>query len=156
MRIAIEGQWNGEAFRPHGVIDRVGATANKPGDWVLYSFPVENLPSEGLSELRVRFELIGSGEVWIDDVQVRSFSDTELIELSKINSLASLHLEKRQYSDCSRLLEGYWPQFLVANVALTTANTPLAQRPKKSEPPPAEPKKPSLFESMRGLIPQFR
>ncbi len=158
VRIAIEGQWNGSPFRPHGMIEHVGATARAPGDWVLYSFPIENLPTEGLSPLRVRFELVGPGEVWIDDVQVRPFSEPQFIELSTINSLASLHLEKRQYSDCARLLEGYWPQFLVAHVALTTAtagNTPLAKRPKPPAPAPAEPKKPSLFESMRGLIPQF-
>jgi len=156
VRIAVEGKWRDADFRPHGVIEQVGQTAANPGDWVLYSFPVEQLPTSELSPLRVRFELVRGGEVWIDDVQVRAFNDSELIELSKLNALASMHLEKRQYADCARLLEGYWPQFLVANVPL--ANTPIAQRPKLPEPPPVEEpaKKPSLFESMRGLVPQWR
>jgi hypothetical protein len=68
--------------------------------------------------------------------------------------MASLHLEKLQYADCARLLDGYWPQFLVANVPLTTNVTPVARRPKTPEPPPAEPEKtPSLFETMRSYLP---
>jgi hypothetical protein len=159
LRIGLEGELASAPFRPNGVVEKVGATAKQPGDWVLYSLPIENIPAEGLSPLRVRLELTRPGEVWIDDVQVRAFSETELIELSKINAMASMHLDKRQYSDCARLLEGYWPQFLVANVPLANTSTPIAQRPKLPAPPP-EPqeseKKPSIFESMRGFIPQFR
>jgi hypothetical protein len=151
LKIAVEGETATGTFSPHGVIDRVGATAAAPGDWVHYSFPIDDLPSEGLSNVRVRFELMGAGEVWIDDVQVRSFSGAELIELSKLTTLANLHLEKGQYADCARLLDGYWPQFLVARVAL---NTPVAQRPKPPEPqPPAPEKAPTLFETMRGYLP---
>lgn len=141
-------------FSRHGVIDRVGATASSPGVWVHYTFPIENIPAEGLANLRVRLELLGEGEVWVDDVQVRSFSSRELVELTKINTMASLHLEKLQYADCARLLDGYWPQFLVANVPLTTANTPVARRPKPPEPQPAAAEKtPSLFETMRSYLP---
>jgi hypothetical protein len=151
LRIAVEGETSSGPFSPNGVIDRVGATAAAPGDWVHYSFPIDDLPHEGLTNVRVRFELLGAGEVWIDDVQVRSFSGSELLELSKITTLAHLHLEKGQYADCARLLDGYWPQFLVANVAL---NTPVAQRPKPPEPqPPAPEKAPTLFETMRSYLP---
>ncbi len=158
MRIAVEGDLAGTTFNRHGVIDRVGKTAATPGDWVRYSFPINSLPSEGLANLRVRFELVGAGEVWIDDVQVfdLAFNEMELIELSKINSLASFHLEKGQYADCERVLEGYWPQYLLANVALTTANTPVATRPKPPQAPPEPPKKPSMLDTMRSYIPLFR
>ncbi len=153
LRIGVDGESDQGGFHPHGVIDRVGASAAHPGDWVRYTFPIENLPTEGLANLRVRFELLGAGEVWIDDVQVQAFNRDELIELSKINTMASLHLDKRQYADCQRLLDSYWPRFLVANVALTTA---VAQRPKPPEPQPAEPEKsPSMFETMKSYLPQI-
>src|SRR5690606_10100452 len=96
-----------------------------------------------------------AGQVWIDDVQVRGFSGPELVELSKINSMAHLHLEKGRYADCARLLDGYWPQFLVSNVPLTSTNTPVARRPKPAETEaPVEPaKSPSLFETMKSYLP---
>ncbi len=164
VRIGVEGETfaselgggptAGGQFSRHGVIDRVGATASNPGVWVHYTFPIDNIPTEGLANLRVRLELVGEGEVWVDDVQVRSFSSRELVELTKINTMASLHLEKMQYADCARLLDGYWPQFLVASVPLTTANTPIARRPKPPQPQPAAPEKtPSLFETMRSYLP---
>jgi hypothetical protein len=152
LRIALEAETSTGPFHPHGVIDRVGGTAAQPGDWVHYSFPIDELPDEALRNMRVRFELMCAGEVWIDDVQLQSFNRDELLELSKLNSHAHLHLEKGRYSDCARLLDGYWPQFLVAKVAL---NTPVAQRPKtpKPEPAPAAEKSPTLLETMRGYLP---
>jgi hypothetical protein len=154
LRISVEGETSSGRVNPQGVIERVGAAAAKPGDWVHYNFPVENLPTTGLGAVRVKFELMTAGEVWLDDANVRVFSGPELLELSKINSLASLHLERGQYADCTRLLEGYWPQFLVANIPLASVSTPVAQRPKPAAPEPERPAEaPSLFETMRSYLP---
>lgn len=155
VRIALHGTSPAGPYVSQGVTPPIGATASKPGEWVPYSFAIENLPAEGLSDVSVKFELIGAGQIWIDDVQVRGFSGAELGELAKINSMASLHLEKGRYADCARLLEGYWPQFLVSNVPLSSTNTPVARRPKPMEPEPTvEPaKSPSLFETMKSYLP---
>jgi hypothetical protein len=162
LRIAVEGKLAGSDFDRPGVISRVDTTA-APGGWELYRFPIDTLPTEGLSELRIRFDLLGAGEIQIDDVQVFDlrFEAPELLELSKLVSLASVHLEKGQFVDCARLLDGYWPQFLVANVALATANTPIAIRPQGAPAPappetPEPPKKPSMLESLRNYVPKFR
>ena len=66
-----------------------------------------------------------------------AFSEAERYELSKLISLASVVLEKGQLADCSQLLEGYWPQFLMTHVPLAHANTPVAQRPRDSRSPAA-------------------
>jgi hypothetical protein len=160
LRIAVEGKGPGGAFARRGVIERIDTSA-APGGWELYHFPIDTLPTEGLSELRVRFDLLGAGELWIDDVQVFDlrFDPPELLELSKLVSLASVHLDKGQLADCARLLDGYWPQFLLANVPLPTADPPVATRPQAApaqSPPPKEAKKPSLLESLRGYVPRFR
>ncbi len=153
LRIAIEGASAAGPFSSQGVISAVGTTAPKPGDWIPYSFSVENLPPETLTSAALKFELLGPGQVWIDDVQVRSFSNAELVELSKINSMARLHLDKGRYASCARLLSGYWPQFLVSNVPLTSS-TPVARRTKPQEADPAEPvKSSSLFDTMKGYLP---
>ncbi|REK18863.1 MAG: hypothetical protein DWQ37_03395 [Planctomycetota bacterium] len=158
VKIAVEGELPQEVFATNGVIPRVGESAAKAGDWVPYRFPIDNVPQDGLQDLRVRFELLGTGEVWVDDVQVfdLAFSEAELIELSKITSMASIHLDKRQLGDCSRLLEGYWPRFLMENVAPSPAATPLARRPKPLPPPPEPESKPGMLDSIRGYLPLFR
>ena len=45
-----------------------------------YIFQVDDLPLEGLSLLHVRFDLMGQGEVWVDDVQLfdLAFNGAEL------------------------------------------------------------------------------
>jgi len=158
VRIALEGQVREGKFEPYGLIDAVGSNATSPGDWVRYSFPIDDVPSEGLSNLCVRLELLSAGEVWVDDVQVfdLSFSEVERTELSKLITLANVKLEAGELADCSRLLEGYWPQFLVANVPLT--QTPLAQRPRSARLAPGAPpqKKPSVLENLNKYLPRLQ
>ena len=107
----------------------------------------------------VQFDLTGPGEVWIDDVELREFDDQEIREMKKMITVASYTLESRQLGDCLRLLEGYWPRFLVGNVPLTSE--PLAARPryapKRSEPSaPADAEtKPGIMERMRRAMPSM-
>lgn len=161
LRFAVEGKVQGGVFDQHGVIPV--DTSAAPGGWELYRFPIPNLPTEGLSQLRVRFDLVGAGEIWIDDVQLFDlrFEGPELLELGKLVSLASVYLEKGQFVDCARLLDGYWPQFLIANVALAAPDRPLAARPQPAPAAPAAPpveeaKKPGIFDSLRSYVPKFR
>jgi hypothetical protein len=158
-RIAIEWQLHdGKSEERFGIINSVGATAASPGDWVRYSFPVDDVPSVGVTNAQIRLDLPSAGELWVDDVQVfdLSFSETERFELSKLISLANVKLEAGQYADCARLLEGYWPQFLAANVPLSQTPGPLVQRPQNSPstlPPP--PKKPGMLDNLRGYLPKL-
>jgi hypothetical protein len=157
VRIALEGQLLDGKFDPYGIIPAVNAPMGGEGDWVRYSFPVDDVPSEGLSNVSVRIDLLGAGEVWIDSVQVFDlpFTPSERLELSKLISLASVKLEAGQLADCARLLEGYWPQYLVANVPLTHSplTPPVAERPGAA---PAEPpKKPRMLESVKEYLPRF-
>jgi hypothetical protein len=160
LRISVEGELRDARFDPFGIIPAVGRTAAATGDWVRYSFPLDYLPGEGLSELRLGFELLGAGEVWVDDVQIfdLAFSEAERYELSKLISLASVVLEKGQIADCSQLLDGYWPQFLVSHVPLTQANTPVAQRPRDARPSdaPSPAKKPTMMENLRDYLPRLQ
>jgi len=112
-------------------------------DWMHFSFPLEDVPSEGLSSLSVRLDLESEGEIWIDDVQVfdLAFSETERVDTGQADALANLKLRDGQLSDCARLLEGYWPQFLVANVPAdaNAAVLTAAQRLSLDEPPVKKP-----------------
>ncbi|HEX4131471.1 MAG TPA: hypothetical protein VHZ24_15635, partial [Pirellulales bacterium] len=57
------------------------------------------------------------------------FSDGERLELSKIITLAEYKRKNGELSECLRLLDSYWPRFLMAHVPATQ---PLATRPPRA------------------------
>ena len=87
------------------------------------------------------------------------FSDSERLELSKLLSLVEYKHKNGDYADCLRLMESYWPRFLVAHVPLS--QEPLARRVPSSATaapatttPAAEPaQKPGFMERMRRYLP---
>ena len=160
LRLAIEGKLHGHDYYRCGQVG-LSPNAGQPGDaiqteWGQYVLPVDDLPLEGLTSVRVRFDLMGPGEVWIDDVQVVSlaFSVPEMVELSKLITLADVKLQNGQIGDCLRLLDGYWPQFLEENVALPPGAVPsetAAAQPSEDEEKP--PERTGWLSRMRDLLP---
>ncbi len=134
-----------------------GAEAKIGIQWKPYSFSINDLPLQDLSEMQVRFDLQGPGEVWIDDVQLSclAFSKNEIRELGSLITAAHVTLQEDEVGDCLRLLEGYWPRFLEENVPL---KLDVAQRPRRQPvPSPEEKKQPGMFDGIRNLLPkQFR
>ena len=155
LRLAVEWERHGRDYR----FAPVGLEAEPIGtEWARYLFQVHDLPLEGVGQMRVRFDLMGPGEVWIDDVQLSdlAFSRTELIELSKLITVANSQLQRGQWGDCIRLLEGYWPRFLEANVPLSAEA--VARKPRPAPPPETPPRRPErtsgLLGRMKGLLPR--
>ena len=50
-----------------------------------------------------------------------AFNESELRALYKLLTLADLNLQNGQVGDCLKLLNGYWPRFLMQNVPLPPA-----------------------------------
>ena len=98
----------------------------------------------------------GRGEVWADDVQLfdLAFNESELRALYKLLTLADLNLQNGQVGDCLKLLNGYWPRFLVQNVPLPPAVPALAAKPadpgRPSDDKPAEPQPSSWTDRVKG------
>jgi hypothetical protein len=127
LQLAVEGRLNGQTYyRPA----RVGAGNSGDGagppplsaEWAPYLVRIDNLPSIGLTDLRVAIDLMGEGEVWVDDVQIFDlwFDKTERTELLKKSAFASFVLGKGEVTQCGRLLRSYWPEFLRHHVTLDT------------------------------------
>jgi hypothetical protein len=161
LRLAVEGKVQGRdyyRFAPVGLAPAPDQPASSIlTEWGRYVIPVDDLPLEGLTSLRVRFDLMGAGEVWIDDVQVFGlvFQQPELVELSKLITLAEVKLQNGQVGDCLRLLEGYWPRFLEENVALPAGAVPADTAVMK--PPPDEEKPPERsgwLNRVKDLVPE--
>jgi len=100
------------------------------------------LPARGLTDLRVAIDLMGPGEVWIDDVQVFDlwFDKNERNELLKKIALASFYLGQGEVVECDQVLRGYWPEFLRRYVSIDEtqlAELAKADRSKPDAAPPA-------------------
>jgi hypothetical protein len=123
LRLAIEGKLGGQIYYMKA---NVGATEDGrevnplTAEWSRYRFPLNSLPLAGLSDLRVGFDLMGAGEVWIDNVQIYDlyFEKPELNELRLRIALATQSLADRQEAECRMFVDGYWPGFLRRHVPL--------------------------------------
>jgi hypothetical protein len=145
LQLAIEGRLNGEPYyRPA----RLGAPAAGGGTppplgttWEAYMVRVDDLPTQ-VTDLRVAVDLMGAGEVWVDEVQVFDlwFDATERNELLKLSALANLYLGKGAAVDCQRIIRSYWGEFLRRHVPLSDpplARHPAADQQADDEPPEA-------------------
>ena len=152
VRYVLEGPLKGS---PQGAPFVRWQTRQVGAGWERFVVEAGDLPLEGLSSLRVRFELTGPGEVWLDDVQLCAlvFQQAEKNALLKLIAPADLKLERRRVRDCIELLEGYWSRFLLDNVP--AAQAPLARRPEPIAQRPAEPQQsPGFFDRMKSLVPK--
>ncbi|MBN1394363.1 MAG: hypothetical protein JW959_05025 [Pirellulales bacterium] len=161
LRLALEGKLLG------GDYYRYAPVGAPPGpeqhaepiltEWGRYVFQVDDLPLEGLASMRVRFDLMGAGEVWIDDVRIYNlaFTKPEMIEMSKLITLVGVKLQQRQVGDCVRLLESYWPQFLERNVpqppGLAASETPSAAKQPEADKKP--PERNGLLDRVKDMLP---
>ncbi len=165
LRVALEGKLHGRDYYKFAEVglgeNGTKATAILPA-WGQYVVQVNDLPLEGLYQLRVRFDLMGPGEVWVNDVQIfcLAFDRSEMVELSKIITLADVKLQQRQVGDCMHLLEGYWPQFLEENVPASAfvlpPETVSAKPPQPGEEKEKEkqPDRTGLWNRIKDLLPE--
>jgi len=158
VRLAVEGKTPGRPFYRFAAFGQPAEGQEPirpiPAEWGQFVTEVNDLPLESLSAIRLRFELLGPGEVWIDDVQLceLAFSRREQQGLLRLITPADVQLQNGQVADCIHLLEGYWPQFLLEHVRL--ADSPLTRR---EEPTAAAPTRtPQEAERSSGLIDRLK
>jgi len=143
LRLAVEGQLDGEVYYRRanfGVREEPDGPAVTPltTKWAQYGLKLDDVPTSGLGELRIEFDLMGEGEVWIDNVQVYDlwFERQERDELLVSIAAAEQKLRSGQLADCFRLVDGYWPRFLRRHVPLADP-LPLAVDPTRPTAPAA-------------------
>ena len=101
-------------------------------------FIFDDLPIDGLTDVRVGFDLMGPGEVLIDNIQLydRWFDENDAKAITQMLASTGPLLSKPETIDsCRRLLESYWIRFLdryadsdVDAAATTVANEPSQER----------------------------
>ncbi len=158
LRLAVEGHTDGRAFYRSAEVGRTGDAGipvpSIQNHWAPFIVNIHDMPVDRLSPLHVRFDLMGPGDVWLDDVQLTAlaFSEKERLELKKLIAPADVKLDKEQVADCIRILEGYWPQFLERHVPLP--QMPITNRI-SSPPTPPGPRRESS-EASKGILSRIR
>ncbi len=168
LRMVFETELDGQLYRRYAAVGGNRAQGQPlSADWVYYAFCVGDLPLDSQGQMRIRFELAGPGEVWIDEVQLYdllfplrfyAYSSQERLELVKLLLAARSAQEDGRLTECVRLLESYWPRFVTAYTPLgppAVAARPPAPAP---EVPPAdeEPEEaPTVGQRLKGYLPSI-
>jgi len=135
VRMALEGQLFGERYYVYSELGD-GDTVRTPqtklnSTWTPYVLAVTNLPAAGLSDLRIGFDLRGTGEVWIDNVQLYDLwlTSKENAQLRANVDHAAVHLQRGNVTECQQLLDSYSSQLLRRRIPRTMSTTRLAREP---------------------------
>jgi hypothetical protein len=157
LRLAVVGKHQGRDFLRFAELVHAGSSTVGPA-WSPLVVQVNDLPLDGLSPLQLRFDLLGRGQIWLDDIQLcqLAFSKSEVIEIFKLIAPADVKLQQGEVGDCVDLLEGYWPRFLMAHVAPSA--TSVTRRPELSRPSATAPREPpersaGLMDRVRSMFP---
>jgi hypothetical protein len=150
--LVLEGATEGRPFYRSAALGQDQAGAPIPNQWKQFIFTVDDLPPDVPPQLRFRVDLLGPGEVWLDDVQLFDlvFNETEKIQLSKTIALADFQLNHGRLGDCLYELEGYWPRLLNAKAPL--AAIPFVANPQAAPPPKDSPDKSATRPGMLDRI----
>ena len=84
-------------------------------DWKQFAVHFDDLPERPISGLRVGFDLVGPGEVWVDNIQVfdRWLDENDAKAVTQmLASIGPLLHETETLERCRMILNGYWPTFL--------------------------------------------
>ena len=129
LRIAVESD-QGNYYRfgtigslaPNDPVNQVGP------NWRQYVVHFDDLPLDNSKQLRVGFDMIGKGEVWIDRVETydRLFDSNDIQALTQLLGTARPLVENQtDYDTCRRILNRYWLRFLYENIGQGTLPEPV-------------------------------
>ena len=165
LQLSIDGLLrNGATYYKPFSVGRGVKVQPLAGDWGTKPFAmvISDLPIQELVNLRVGFDLMGQGDVWVDDVQVYDhwFPKNERDDLMIMRGLAARSLSMGQIADCERILSGYWPQFLAAYVSVTEPRVasvpediPLDNRAFPPPQPKTDDEKSSMLDKVKRHLP---
>lgn len=166
LRLVVESEQDGQLYRRSAPIQgslliREGEPWGRPlATWLA------DLPLDSNRKMRIRFELHGKGEVWLDNVKLHDLlfplkfyqnSHAEILQLLQRSHEVQAAHDAGNTKDTLLLLESYWPRFVLAYTPPSTP--PVAATPSQTPPTqPTEPtpESPSISERLKNFVPLFR
>jgi hypothetical protein len=171
MRIIFAADHAGQEYRRSFVVGgaQAGSQRLEP-QWRPYAILVNDLPLNLQSRMRVRFELTGPGEVWLDNVKLYDLlfplkfypnAQAEIKQFFILIHAAQRAVEDERVADSVRLLESYWPRFITAYTPPVEPPIAAESRPQdetSSAPPTDEQQQPapSMSERIKRFLPLMR
>ena len=131
-RIAIEGTSDrADFFRYAAIVSEANGQAPLDSNWRRFVFHFDDLP-EDLTDLRIGFDLLGAGQISIDQVEIfdRWFDENDSVAMTQLIASAGSRLQDEATIDSSRrVLENYWVQFLDRNIGRKQERPSASKRP---------------------------
>jgi hypothetical protein len=167
----FESEHAGQLYRRAFVVGGAHApTQRLEEQWRPYAILVNDLPLDSQARMRVRFELSGPGELWLDNVKLYDLlfplkfypaAQAEIKQFFILIHAAQRAVEQGRVADSIRLLEGYWPRFIMAYTPLAEPRIADERSSKEKQPsaPPAnqdEQPVPSVSEHIKRFLPFVR
>ncbi len=154
LRMVLQTEGGETSYRNSAAVGPRQAGQPLGNQWQHNGFWVQDLPLDSQGKMRVKFELDGAGEVWIDDVVLYEllfpFSDheyenstAEKTKLLLLRNALQTSLADGQVAACAHLLDNYWLRFLTAYTPRAELQPAVAQQATVTQPNAAPPAKPA-------------
>jgi hypothetical protein len=171
LRLAVESIRPGHRYRraqPISAASAGGSDSAMANQWTAKAILVNDLPLEVGGDIRVRIEMTGPGEVWLDAINAYDllfplewykFGEAERLQLIHLKHGAKRASEEGRVVDCARVLETYWPRFVAEyapppQVAARPVATP--GKPSPSQPDQHQQPTPGISERIKRVFPGFK
>ncbi len=133
--------------------------AGESGQWRTSEVTFDDLPLGGRGQMRIHLQMYGAGNAWIDEVELfdLTFAESQKDNLARRLVGAQIALDKGELVDCQRLIDGYWPRYLVQRLPMPGADAPpeirVATQP---DPPAGDDSSRGLGDRVKQLVPLWR
>lgn len=126
LRVCLTGRLDGEPYSRQVLVGptilerarRAGAESDDGVVWVRDVILFERLPLDGLAETSLRFDLLGAGTVWLDEIKLfkLAFADAEQKALARLVGVAEYRVAQDRALDLLQFFDGYWPRALAEQI----------------------------------------
>ncbi len=144
------------SYRPSYHLKKPLSQDWEKGEFVLR---VDDVPVAKDLQMRVSFELLGAGEVWIDEVRMfdKWFEPEEFNALKTIVYVAYTQHSSGDVGGCYRTLSGYWPRFLLRHVPPAVQPVhPIASPPAREPLRQAAAPRKGMLDRIKRYMPRWR
>ncbi len=169
LRIDLEqvnGPYRNHASASAGQLSPPSGEPAGSGKWLPIVFPMDDLPLSASGAMRLRFTLVGEGELSVDDLRPEDLvlpldghggidMRTERFAIVRLLQTSQTLLDEARLEACRERLDSYWARFLTKNYPRRETAVAQDAAPKPAEEPAAEATTPSLSERLRGYMPRW-
>ncbi|QDV77941.1 hypothetical protein [Botrimarina mediterranea] len=166
----VDGPYRNHARAASDRLSPPTGDASTSAKWLPIVFPMDDLPLGTPGEMRLRFTLVGDGELSIDDLRPEDLvlpldgqggidMRAERFAIVRLLQTSQTLLDEGRLEACRTQLDSYWARFLIENYPRREASSTVVNESAPTKPPqdatPEEEATPTLSERLRGYMPRW-